>query len=115
MKKNKPNSNSGIVYSTDPHFKMETEESNEQSPITPAQQKLKVLLDKKQRAGKAVTLVEGFIGKTEELESLGKTLKTFCGTGGSVKDGLIIIQGDQRDKVLQWLQKNDYKQTKRVG
>jgi translation initiation factor 1 len=79
------------------------------------QQKLRVRLDTKQRAGKAVTLVEGFNGKEEDREELGKKLKTFCGTGGSVKDGLIIVQGDQRDKLLQWLLKNGYTATKKIG
>src|SRR5687768_12141998 len=117
MSKKKTNNvnTSGIVYSTDPDFKPEPESPDEESTLPANQQKLKVLLDKKQRAGKAVTLIEGYSGKTEDLESLGKTLKTFCGTGGSVKDGLIIIQGDQRDKVLQWLQKNGYKNAKRSG
>ena len=70
--------------------------------------KLKVKLETKHRAGKAVTLVLGFIGKEADREDLGKKLKTFCGTGGSVKDGEIIVQGDNRDKALQWLKKNGY-------
>ena len=118
MSKKKTNNNvntNGIVYSTDPDFKPEAENTNEERTLPASEQKLRVMLDKKQRAGKAVTLVEGYTGKTEDLESLGKTLKTFCGTGGSVKDGLIIIQGDQREKVLLWLQKNGYKNAKRSG
>ena len=78
-----------------------------------ADQKLKIRLDTKQRAGKAVTLVEGFIGQEQDLEDLGKKLKGFCGTGGSAKDREIIVQGDQRDKVLQWLLKNGYTKTKK--
>jgi len=112
-KKNKPD-NKGFVYSTDPNFKFEEEEQEAVQTLLPEQQKLRVWLDTKQRAGKAVTLVTGFIGLPEDLEELGKKLKNFCGTGGSVKDGEAIIQGDQRDKVLQWLLKNDYKQSKKV-
>lgn len=112
-KKNKNGSNS-LVYSTDPNFKFKEEPEEVQETLSPYQQKLKVILDKKQRAGKAVTLVENFTGKEEDLEDLGKKLKNFCGTGGSVKDRQIIIQGDQREKVLQWLLKNDFKNTKKV-
>lgn len=112
-KKNKPDSR-GFVYSTDPHFRFEEENVNAKM-LTPAQQKLKVMLETKHRAGKAVTVLYGFVGKTEELEIIGKQLKNYCGTGGSVKDGEAIIQGDQREKVLQWLLKNGYTASKRVG
>lgn len=112
MSKKRPNSN-GIVYSTDPGFRPEEDMPAEETP-EPRQQKLKIRLDTKQRAGKAVTLVEGFIGDASDLEELGKKLKTFCGTGGSVKDGLIIIQGDQRDKLMTWLLKNGYTSSKRI-
>lgn len=112
-KKNKSDSN-GFVFSTDPNFKFEQEPEELQETLQPAQQKLRVRLDTKQRAGKAVTLVENFIGKDEALEELGKELKNFCGTGGSVKDRQIIIQGDQREKVLQWLMKSGYKNTKKM-
>ena len=111
-KKNKPDSR-GFVFSTDPDFKFE-EEHDSSETLLPAQQKLKVRLDTKHRAGKAVTLVEGFAGKAEDLEELGKKLKSFCGTGGSAKDGEVIIQGDQREKVMQWLGKNGYKNVKKV-
>jgi translation initiation factor 1 len=114
MSKKKLNSFGGMVYSTDPNFKIEEEIIGDQETGHPAQQKLRITLDKKQRAGKAVTLITGFIGKESDKEELGKKLKTFCGTGGSVKDGEIIVQGDNRDKVLQWLLKNEYKQSKRV-
>lgn len=112
-KKFKPDTN-GFVFSTDPEFKFDTESSATTETLPPAQQTLRILLDKKQRAGKAVTLVTGFAGKLEDLELLGKQLKNFCGTGGSVKDGQAIIQGDQRDKVLQWLLKNGYGKTKKI-
>jgi len=111
-KKNKPDSQ-GFVYSTDPDFKFEEEPKNLET-LLPAQQKLKIRLDTKHRAGKAVTLIEGFIGKEEDLQELGKKLKSFCGTGGSAKDGEIIIQGDQRDKVVQWLIRNEYQNSKKI-
>ena len=111
-KKNKPDIR-GFVYSTDPAFSFEEDKENIDT-LPAAQQKLKVRLDTKQRAGKAVTLVEGFVGQEQDLEDLGKKLKSFCGTGGSAKDGEIIVQGDQREKVLQWLLKNGYSKTKKV-
>ncbi|MBL0145063.1 MAG: translation initiation factor [Chitinophagaceae bacterium] len=103
----KLNSFSGLVYSTDPDFKIE-EEVNEVETLPSSQQKLKIKLDTKHRAGKAVTLITGFIGKQKDAEELGKKLKSFCGTGGSVKDGEIIMQGDNREKIKQWLIKNGY-------
>ncbi len=109
-KKNKPDTR-GFVYSTDPDFSFEEEKNNDET-LLPAQQVLKIKMDTKHRGGKAVTLVEGFTGKEDDLQELGKKLKTFCGTGGSAKDGQIIVQGDQRDKVLQWLHKNGYSKTK---
>lgn len=111
-KKNKPDIR-GFVYSTDPDFSFEEEQSVKETPL-PAQQKLKIKLDTKHRAGKAVTLVEGFIGTEEDLQDLGKKLKSFCGTGGSAKEGEIIVQGDQREKVLHWLIKNGYKNTRKI-
>lgn len=111
-KKNRPDTR-GFVYSTDPNFSFQQENSSSET-LAPAQQKLKVRLDTRHRAGKAVTLIEGFVGKDEDLQDLGKKLKSFCGTGGSAKDGEIIVQGDQREKVMQWLLKNGYKQTKKI-
>jgi translation initiation factor 1 len=111
-KKNKPD-NRGFVYSTDPDFAFKKENENAET-IAPGLQKLRVRLDTRHRAGKAVTLIVGFAGKNEDLEELGKKLKNFCGTGGSDKDGEIIIQGDQRDKVMQWLIKNGYTNTKKI-
>lgn len=112
-KKNKPDK-SGFVFSTDPNFRFEEEKESAAETLPAKQQKLKIRLDTKQRAGKAVTLVTGFIGTEDDLEALGKKLKNFCGTGGSVKDGEIIIQGDQREKVLQWLMKNDFTNSKKM-
>ena len=110
----KINSLSGLVYSTDPNFKIEEESTEEEQTLPAAQQKIKVRLETKHRAGKAVTLIEHFIGTTADKEDLGKKLKTACGTGGSVKDGEILVQGDNRDKVLQWLLKNGYKLSKKI-
>lgn len=104
----------GIVFSTDPSF--HTAEWQETTITLPDEkQPLRIKMDKKQRAGKAVTLILGFSGKEEDLESLGRRVKNFCGTGGSVKNGEIIIQGDQRDKILQWFKKNDFHLAKLVG
>jgi translation initiation factor 1 len=114
MSKRRSNDSSPFVYSTDPAFM--TQQNNQESITTLAAQNqaLKVLLDTKHRAGKLVTLVTGFEGKEEDIQSLGKQLKSVCGTGGSVKDNVIIVQGDNRQKIFQWLQKNGYKQTKLI-
>lgn len=112
-KKNKPDAR-GFVYSTNPNFSFQPEEMEVQETLLPAQQKLRIRLETKQRGGKTVSLIEGFIGTGDDLEGLGKKLKNFCGTGGSAKDGEIIIQGDQREKILQWLLKNGYKQSKKA-
>jgi translation initiation factor 1 len=105
---------SGIVFSTNPDFKAE-EENEEVETLPPAQQKLRVVLETKHRGGKAATIIDFFVGKTEDLEVLGKQLKNLCGTGGSVKDGVAIIQGDHREKIVQWLIKQGYTQTKKSG
>ncbi len=114
MAKKNTSDKNGFVFSTDPDFRFEPEETAEVETLPPAQQQLRILLDKKQRAGKAVTLVTGFTGKEEDLDKLGKQLKNFCGTGGSVKDGEALVQGDQRDKVLQWLLKNGYSKSRKL-
>jgi translation initiation factor 1 len=115
MSKKNKSDKLGFVYSTDPNFRFQQEEEARQETLPPQQQKLRVKLETKHRGGKTVTLVNGFVGREEDLEDLGKKLKNYCGTGGSAKDGEVIIQGDQREKVLQWLQKNGYTQSKRVG
>jgi translation initiation factor 1 len=112
-KKNKTD-NKGFVYSTDPNFQFDYE-SNDVETLPPVQQLIRIQLDTKHRAGKAVTLITGFVGKTLDLEELGKKIKSYCGTGGSTKDGEIIIQGDQREKVKQWFIKNGYSKAKRIG
>ncbi|MGZ5245583.1 MAG: translation initiation factor [Flavitalea sp.] len=111
-KKSKPGS--GIVYSTDPNFKLESDIYASESLETSAQP-LRIWLETKHRGGKAATIIKGYVGTEEDIEKLGKQLKNFCGTGGSAKDGEIIIQGDQRDKVLGWLQKNGYNKSKKAG
>lgn len=112
-KKNKPDTR-GFVFSTDPSFHFEAPEEKAAETLSPAQQKLRIRLDTKQRAGKAVTLVTGFVGTESDLEDLGKKIKNFCGTGGSVKEGEVLIQGDQRDKVQIWLLKNGFGNSKKV-
>lgn len=116
----KPNKKSlsdlgGIMYSTDPSFSYETESETPEEVIGNNQQDLRVMLDRKNRGGKAVTLVTGFRGNAEELEKLSKMLKTRCGVGGSAKDGEIMVQGDFRDKVVLMLQKEGYKVKKSGG
>ena len=97
-----------VVYSTNPNFSYQEEEEEVQDTLPKNQQKLYVSIDKKQRAGKEVTLIEGFIGLEEDLKELGKVLKSKCGVGGSVKDGEILIQGNFRDKIIELLQKEGY-------
>ena len=94
----------GVVYSTNPDFQYQScEEKTEAETLPPSKQKLIVRIDRRQRAGKQVTLIEGFVGTSEDLSALAKTLKTKCGVGGTAKDGEITIQGDLRDKICSLL------------
>ena len=104
--------NLNIVYSTNPDYHFENDESNEEETLSKEKQLLRIVLDKKKRRGKAVTLVTGFVGTEEDLNDLGKMLKVKCGVGGSVKDGEIFVQGDMRNKVLVILQKEGYKKSR---
>lgn len=106
-----------MVYSTnqDLNKKLQEKHTEEEQTLPPQQQNLRVMLDKKQRGGKKVTLVTGFIGSVDDLEALGKRLKTKCGVGGTAKDGEILVQGDFRDKVVELLLKEGYKVKKAGG
>ncbi|HEY9178240.1 MAG TPA: translation initiation factor [Flavipsychrobacter sp.] len=111
-KKNKGRAD-GLVYSTNQDFYNDFGEEQQDAETLPKnKQKLRVKLDSKQRAGKLVTLVEGYTGTDDDLKTLGKDIKTKCGTGGSVKDGLIIIQGDYKEKIIGWLRDWGYTLTK---
>lgn len=104
----------GIMFSTNPDFHFdEPDETTE--ILTPQQQDLRILLDRKNRGGKVVTLITGFIGSEDELQSLTKALKVKCGVGGAAKDGEIVLQGDFREKVFIYLQKEGYKIKKSGG
>jgi translation initiation factor 1 len=105
---------SGIVFSTDPDFVFEQDQTDEPKTLPPGQQQLKVWIDKL-GGNKTVTAVRGFVGTETDLTDIAKQLKTACGTGGSQKNGEILIQGDQRDKVLAWLTTKGYKAKKAGG
>ncbi len=107
------NSFSGLVFSTNPDA-MQPEHNEPEETLAPEQQKLRVSIDKKKRAGKTVTLVDGFAGSEDDLAELGKKLKTKCGAGGSAKDGLIIVQGDYKEKITLWLKEWGYTKTKSI-
>lgn len=104
-----------IVYSTNPNFGFEYDEEETQETLDKNQQNLYVSIDRKQRGGKEVTLVEGFIGDPEDLKELGKMLKSKCGVGGSAKDGEIIVQGNHKEKVFNLLVDAGYKVKKKGG
>ena len=114
-KKKKWKNLDGIVFSTNQDFDYQYNEEQEDETLAANEQDLRVMLDKKQRGGKKVTLVTGFVGSEDDLKDLGKTLKSKCGVGGSAKNGEILIQGDFGDKVLELLKNAGYKAKKSGG
>jgi len=110
MSKNNKNS-SPLVYSTNPEA-IQSEPLDDSETLPNTDQPLRVILETKHRAGKTVTIIYGFVGKLSDMESIGKALKNHCGTGGSVKEGEIIIQGDHRQKVFQYLKLKGYNKAK---
>jgi translation initiation factor 1 len=107
MKGKKKAPQGGIVYSTDPDFNRPSEEPAQTTP-EPSGQRLRIRLETKHRGGKTVTVVDGFQGTESALQELGRSLRNACGTGGSAKDGEIIVQGDHREKVRVWLTQKGY-------
>jgi translation initiation factor 1 len=111
----KEKSRVNVVYSTNPDFQFQHEAEDEPETLANNQQRLYVSIDRKQRAGKEVTLIEGFSGAEDDLKDLGKLLKSKCGVGGTVKDNEILIQGNFKDKIFDLLVKEGYTQTKKKG
>lgn len=114
MKDNDWKSRLGVMYSTNPDFQYNTEDEEEADTLPAEKQLLRISLDKRNRGGKMVTLITGFIGTSDDLTVLGKLLKVKCGVGGSAKDGEIIVQGDLRKKVLEILQKEGYTKSRLI-
>lgn len=113
-KRNNRKSSGGFVYSTNPDWEPEYAETPDQTELTPGEQKLRVWLERR-GGGKVSTVVKDFEGSLDDLKEIGKALKVACGTGGSVKDNEIIVQGDWRDKAVDWLKNKGYTQTKKAG
>lgn len=115
MKNNNWKKRDGVVYSTADDFEYSSADGEEETTLPPSQQNLKIQLDKKSRGGKQVTLITGFIGEESDLKELGKAIKVRCGVGGNVKDGEILIQGDFRTQIIEYLNKEGYKVKKAGG
>ena len=115
MNKNNRKARKGIVYSTDPEYEYNYNDTSEEETLPPHQQDLRIMLDRKSRGGKQVTLISGFVGTNEDLKLLAKFLKSKCGVGGTTKDTEILIQGDFRDKILQLLHDKGYHVKKSGG
>jgi translation initiation factor 1 len=114
MKKNDWKDRLGVMYSTNPEFQYNTEGGAEEATLPKEKQLLRISLDKRNRGGKAVTLITGFRGTADDLAALGKYLKIKCGVGGAAKEGEIIVQGDLRTKVLEILQKEGYTKSRTI-
>jgi translation initiation factor 1 len=114
MGKNKNKDSVGVVYSTNQNYDYSYDEDAEQETLEPKQQDLRIVLDRK-KGGKVVTAIIDFVWTTEDLKDLGKKLKSFCGVGGTVKEGEILLQGDFRDKILAKLLEMNYKAKKKGG
>ncbi len=112
MKSNDWKGRLNVLYSTNPDFQYEYDETPEAETLAPGQQKLRVQIEKKGRGGKTVTIVRGFVGKDDDLKSLARLLKNRCGVGGSTKDGEILIQGELKEKVLGILRESGYTNSK---
>lgn len=112
MKSNDWKGRLNVLYSTNPDFQYEYDETPEAETLAPGQQKLRVQIEKKGRGGKTVTIVRGFVGKDDDLKSLARLLKNRCGVGGSTKDGEILIQGELKEKVLGILREGGYTNSK---
>jgi len=104
---------SGLVYSTNPDLNLQ-QPKEEEDTLTAKEQILFTGTDKRNRNGKIITFIKGFKGKTSDLEELGKSLRTFCGSGGTVKEGEIILQGDHKEKVIRWLHQNGFTRSKKI-
>ena len=115
MGKGKNKKRIDVVYSTNPDYSYDDETFEEEETLSPSNQLLYISHDRKMRKGKTVTLIEGFVGTSDDLSNLGKKLKTKCGVGGSAKDGEIILQGDLRDKVIAALEADGYKCKRKGG
>ncbi len=115
MKNNDWKDRLNVVYSTNPDFNYDMDDDQEQVTLDKNKQNLRVSLDRKNRGGKVVTLITGFVGTENDQKELGKLLKSYCGVGGSAKDGEIIVQGDFKQKVIDLLIKEGYTKTKGVG